>query len=146
MTVFDAIPTITSQGLPVIVTLVAIFARISAIAFFLPGMGEQMISMRVRLGGAFAMAMIVAPAVLTNEPFIVTPAIAAKLIAAEAITGALIGFSIKVAIFALQIAGSIISQALSLSQLMGTSIDLQPETPLSMLLMMSGIVLSLIHI
>ena len=127
--------------LPVIAAAAAIFARISALTFFLPGLGEQFVSVRVRLGAALAITFVVLPTVIGSAPAPETVSQAAAMIAAEAVSGALIGFSIRIAIYALQTAGAIISQSLSLSQLFGSTVELQPESPISTILMIAGIVL-----
>ena len=133
---------LTNISVPAIIIVAAIFTRISALVFFLPGLGEQTISMRVRLGGAFAVTMVVAPAVFTLGAAPTSPSSIAVMLAAEAVSGALIGFSIRVAIFAIQTAGSIASQSLSLAQLFGTGLDAQMETPISMILTFAAVVLA----
>ena len=64
------------------------------------------------------------------------------MFAAEAVCGALIGFSIRVAIFAIQTAGAIIAQSLSLAQLFGSGLTMEPESPIATLLMVAGVVLA----
>ena len=128
-------------GLPLVIVIAAIFARISALVFFLPGVSERMIPVRVKLGAAFAITAIVAPTMAFEPRPSPTLINAAQFIAAEAITGALIGFSIRVGIYIVQTAGSIASQSLSLTQIFGASFDLQAETPISALLMFTAIVL-----
>lgn len=142
----EAFPFITQLGqnnFPAIALIAALFTRMSALAFFLPGLAERAVPMRVRLGAAMAITLILIPTVLTDE---VTPPItlsqATLMIAAEGISGALIGFSIRIAIYALQTAGAIASQTLSLSQLFGPTMGAQPESPIGTLLMMAGIVLA----
>lgn len=142
----DAFPFITQLGqnnFPAIALIAALFTRMSALAFFLPGLGERTIPVRVRLGASMAITLILIPTVLNGN---VTPPTtvsqATLMIAAEAVCGALIGFSIRIAIYALQTAGTIASQTLSLAQLFGASMDFQPESPISTLLMMGGIVLA----
>ena len=45
----------------------AVFARISGLVFLLPGIGEQAVSVRVRLAVAIAMTLVIYPAVRTDE-------------------------------------------------------------------------------
>ena len=125
-----------------IILAAAIFTRLSALLFFLPGVGERVVSMRVRLTVALALMLVLLPA-FTQE-FIApeTPSQIAALLAAEAVSGALIGFSIRVAVFAIQTAGSIASQSLSLAQLFGATVTFEPETPISTLLMFAAIVMA----
>lgn len=120
----------------------AIFTRMSALVFFMPGIGERAVPMRVRLAVAMALSFVLLP--MVQQDF--APPQAASgltlLLAAEAITGALIGFSIRIAVFAIQTAGAISSQSLSLAQLFNSSIGYDQESPIATLLMFAAIVLA----
>lgn len=121
-----------------------VFARISALVFFLPGLGEKAVAARIRLAAAFAISFIVAPVVFAMHPS--PPATVSAIfitIAAEAVAGAVIGFGIRVAIFAIETAGTIAAQNLSLSQLFTTGIDDLPEPPITTLLVMAAIALAI---
>lgn len=121
-----------------------VFARLSALVFFLPGLGEQAISPRVRLGVALATALVLTPIVLASGAVAPeTPAGAAALVAAEALSGAVIGFSIRVAVFALQMAGVIIAQTLSLAQAFDTGLNGEAEPVMATLLTMAGVTLAI---
>ena len=142
----EALSVITAYGeagFPAVALIAALFTRLSALVLFLPGLGERIVPMRVRLGAAMAITLMLIPAVLTDG---VAPpqtlSRAALMIAAEGICGALIGFSIRIAVYALQTAGAIASQTLSLAQLFGPSMGDQPESPIATLLMMAGLVLA----
>lgn len=125
-----------------VVLAAAIFTRLSALFFFLPGIGERMIPVRIRLMVALALMLVLLPAFAGEFESPTRPSMIASLFAAEAICGLLIGFSIRVAVFAIQTAGSIISQSLSLAQLFGSNVSFDLETPISMLLMFLAIVLA----
>lgn len=143
MDAFSPLIQIGQNNFPAIALIAALFTRMSALAFFLPGLGERTIPMRVRLGAAMAITLILIPTVLNEN--IATPTTlsqATLIIIAEAVCGALIGFSIRIAVYALQTAGAIAAQTLSLAQLFGPSMGDQPESPISTLLMMGGIVLA----
>ncbi len=142
MDLFTSISALANSNFSQIAVIAAIFTRISAFIFFLPGLGEQTISMRVRLMAALAITAVIVPAVIGRVTPPETVSAAALMIAAEAVAGALIGFSIRITIFAMQTAGSIISQSLSLAQLFNSGIDQQPETQVSMLLTFAAIVLA----
>lgn len=121
-----------------------VFARISALLFFLPGLGEKAVTARIRLGAAFAISFIVVPLVFATHPQAPSTVSGIFLmIAAEAVAGAIIGFSIRVAIFAIETAGAIAAQSLSLSQLFTNSIDDVPEPPITTLLVMAAIALAI---
>ena len=143
MEAFSFITETGQDNFPAVAMIAALFTRMSALVFFTPGLGERTVPMRVRLGAAMALTLILTPAVLTNG--VAAPATlsqATLMLIAEAVSGALIGFSIRVAVYALQTAGAIASQTLSLAQLFGPSMGDQPESPIATLLMMAGIVLA----
>lgn len=142
MEVLSALPDLTSLSLPTVALVAAIFARISALVMLLPGLGESSIPVRPRLAVAMAVALILTPMMIDTAAPPQTLSAAAMMIVAEVISGALIGFSIRIAIFMLQTAGSIASQSLSLAQLFGSNIDAQLSSPISTLLMFVGIVLA----
>ncbi len=125
MEVLSALPDLTNLSLPTIALVTAIFARISALVMLLPGLGESSIPVRPRLAVAMAVALILTPMVISTAAPPQTLSGAAMMIVAEVVFGALIGFSIRIAIFTLQTAGSIASQSLSLAQLFGSNIDAQ---------------------
>lgn len=120
--------------------LAAVVTRISVIAFLAPGIGEPMTPIRVRLAAVAAFSMIVAPPLAAAGPIAPegTGALAA-LIVTEALIGLVIGFTMRLAVFILQIAGSIAAQHLSMSQLFGPGVGHDQETPLSGILVMAGI-------
>lgn len=142
MEVLNALPVLSNLTMPVIALVAAVFTRISALAMLLPGLGEQGVPVRPRLAVAMAVALILTPLVINSVAPPQTVSAAAAMIAAEAVAGALIGFSIRIAIFTLQTAGSIASQTLSLAQLFGSSIDHEMASPIGTLLMFVGIVLA----
>lgn len=144
MGALEHISLIESLGFPAAAVGLAIITRISALFFFLPGIAERTTPVKVKLAALLAVSLIMIPAVgaMPNESLTVSGA--AVMIAAEAVAGILIGFSIRVAIFILQTAGAIASQSFSLAQLFGSGIDNQPESPISTLLMISGVVLFLV--
>ncbi len=120
----------------------AIFTRMSALAFFLPGLGERAVSVRVRLTTAMAITLVISPILMDEFIPPASPSHTVAMLAAEAISGALIGFSIRIAVFAIQTAGAIASQSLSLAQLFGSNFSFQPESPIANLLMFAAIVIA----
>ena len=129
-------------GVGPVFIVAGVFTRISTMALFLPGIGERAVNVRVRLGAAMAITFIVMPLIMSKTPPAPETASALTLLLlAEAISGALIGFTIRVAVFALQTAGSIVAQHISLSQLFG-GFDGTPEPPVAVLFMIAGIALA----
>ena len=119
-----------------------VFLRVGAAMAAVPGFGEQMVPLRVRLGATLAFSIIVAPAArghflpVLSQPVVLVAAI-------EVAAGLIIGIVLRLFVHALQIAGSIAAQSVSLSQLLGaTSAD--PVPALGQVLVMGGICLALI--
>ncbi|OFW99577.1 MAG: hypothetical protein A3E78_00305 [Alphaproteobacteria bacterium RIFCSPHIGHO2_12_FULL_63_12] len=120
--------------------VIGVIARMSAVAFLAPGLGERATPMRVRLAAVFAMTMLVAPTLAdAGAPQTVSPAALAALIGAEAMSGFIIGFSMRLVIFILQMTGTIAAQHLSMSMLFGPGIGHDQESPLSTILIMAGL-------
>lgn len=118
-----------------------VFARMSAIAFLAPALGELAVPARVRLAGAVALTMLVAP--FAGAPASPTNATAlAAMISAEAATGLLIGFALRLGVFALQVLGAVTAQVLSLSQLFGPGLSHDQESPISTILIAAGLALA----
>jgi len=117
-----------------------VIARVSAIVFLAPGLGERVVPVRVRLAAVFAMTVLVAPPLMSSAaPQTVSPSQLAALIGAESFAGLIIGFSLRLAIFILQMIGTIAAQHLSMSMLFGPGLGHEQESPLSTILIMAGI-------
>ncbi len=134
---------VIEAGAPMIMLVGAMFARISAVAFLMPGLGERAIPMRARLAAAIAITLVLAPMILSADmrpPQ--TPAEILSMYAAETLSGLLIGFALRLMIFILQIAGAIIAQNLSLSQLFGPTVGFDSESPFAAILVMAGVAIA----
>ena len=126
-----------------IFTAMAIFIRMSVFVVLLPGLGETSISMRIRLITALAMTWLVIPVVLVeNRLEVMAIADIAVLFAGELIYGFVLGFALRVMVFVLQITGTIVAQAMSLSQVLGASLTEEPNTTVSNLLILAGVTLA----
>lgn len=139
--------TVPSSGL--VVAVGVIFVRFSLFFFLLPGLGEVAVPVRVRLLVALVVTWLVAPVILTFEPFHeilyddLMPSRVGALFLLESLVGFIMGFGFRGAIFVLQIAGTIIAQALSLSQIFGSTLTEEPNTMISTMLIMTGTTLAL---
>ena len=141
--ILNALQSFGVVGTPIILVIAAIFTRVSIIAFLLPGLGERFITVRIRLMVALAVTSIIAPPVLAQNPLLpISLGDLTALFGAEAINGALIGFSLRLMVFILQIAGAIIAQHLSLAQLFDSSLSLEAESPFSTVLVLGGLTLA----
>jgi flagellar biosynthesis protein FliR len=96
-------------------TFMLVFARIGTMVMLLPGLGELSIPSRIRLGIALVLTAILLPlnrnayqVDLTN----ITPVLV--LLGYEILIGAVLGLVARLAISALQVAGSVVAQQLGL--------------------------------
>jgi flagellar biosynthesis protein FliR len=94
------------------------FARVGTLVMLMPGIGEQLISARLRLGFALLLALVMFPFTRTLLPAGgTTPALIGILIG-EIAVGLVIGLSVRMVIAALQTAGNIVAQQLGLGYAM----------------------------
>lgn len=135
---------IFAQANELVFVALGIFTRIGAAAFLVPGLGERSISVRVRLGGALAIAVLLAPMIrplLPSAPG--TPLALFVMLSSEAAIGLIIGLAFRFLVYALQIAGMVAAQNLSVAQMFGTGVAPEPEPTIATLLGMGGITLAL---
>ncbi|MEM1343066.1 MAG: flagellar biosynthetic protein FliR [Pseudomonadota bacterium] len=128
----------------VVLTVAGVFTRIAAATFFVPGIGERVLSLRLRLGAALALTALLWPLVrpLVPDTPSTVPGLAVLLIA-EAFAGLLIGFGFRMLVFALQIAGITAAYHLSITHVFGTGVAPEPEPTIATMLTMGGIVLAM---
>lgn len=113
-----------------------VFFRVGAAVALFPALGEQMVPQRVKLAAALAVTLVVAPAVSTVEP---PPGLLLPF-AGEAAAGLVLGFGLRLMILALQTAGTIAAQSVSLAQMFaGTGPEPQPIV--ANLLVLAGLAL-----
>lgn len=122
--------------------LFLVFVRTAALTFFLPGLGESYVSVRVKLIAAIALAALVFP--MVGPQIAVDPSNQNQvfgLIFTEALSGLFWGAVIRLVIHALQMAGGIISQATSLAQIFGGSVNMDAQPAMGHILVISGLAL-----
>lgn len=94
------------------------FARVGTLMMLMPGLGEQMISGRLRLSLALLVTLVLFPTVRpllpTGNAALAAPALIGLLFG-EILIGLMIGLSVRMVLAALQTAGVVISQQLGLS-------------------------------
>ncbi len=120
---------------------IAVFLRVGACFVVLPGLGERMIPVRVRLGAALAFTAIVTPAVLPLMPDGGATLPPMRFFMTEAIAGLIMGLALRLTVHALQIAGSIAAQSTSLSMIMGGASP-DPQPAMAALLVLAGVTLA----
>lgn len=137
MSLFDLI-----QGWSPVV--LAVFLRVGAVMAVMPGFGEQVIPQRIRLILTMAFTAIVVPLV---EPEISTyvdlhGSVSYYLIF-EVLAGLILGISLRMFVFALQVAGTIAAQSTSLAQIFGSA-GMDPQPAVGHLLLYGGLCLAAI--
>ncbi len=103
-----------------------VFARIGAMVMLLPGFGETNIPVRVRLGIALALTLIILP--LHRSAYQISMTSIAPLLVLmvhEIVIGVVLGATARVTLSALQVAGSVIAQQMGLGFV--TSVDLTTQ-------------------
>ncbi|HVH02162.1 MAG TPA: flagellar biosynthetic protein FliR, partial [Amaricoccus sp.] len=123
---------------------ILVFVRVGAIAALLPGFGEQAIPARVRLGVAFAFALVVWPMV---APGVVTPDPArpfAAMLLIETSIGLMLGIAIRLMVMVLQLAGAIAAQSTALAQIFGAGVTPDPMPAIGHILMLAGVTLAVV--
>lgn len=121
-----------------------VFLRVGAAISLFPGFGEQSVPIRIKLGLAIMMTLIIAPAVSPALlPFADDPPPVGLIVLTEAVVGLLIGLGIRLFVMALQTAGTIAAQSTSLSQILGTQ-GIEPIPAMGHILVLGGITLAMI--
>lgn len=128
---------LTQAGL---VTFILVFSRVGAIVALLPGFGEQMIPARVRLGIVVSFTLVVWPMLADGPPPPDRPMLALLII--EAGIGLMLGIALRLMVFALQFAGSIIAQSTALAQIFGAGVAPDPMPAIGNILMLAGLTLA----
>jgi len=137
----DAVATLLELSQTWLAVAVTVFLRVGACFLVLPGLGETMIPMRVRLGAALALTAILSPALLEQLPSVASGFPPISHFLSEALVGLLLGLALRLTVHALQIAGSIAAQSTSLAQIMGGASP-DPRPAMGALLMLSGVTLA----
>jgi flagellar biosynthesis protein FliR len=126
-----------------IALVLAVVARLSFVIFFMPGVGEQTVPVQTRvlillgLSAAFSMTgFMTAPPTDSFASY-------AGVIATEVAIGFGLGVVLRVTIWTLNIAGTVISQSIGLSQLLGIALEHEQQTMTANLLSMAGAALLL---
>lgn len=139
-----ALTAIFQQTNALVLVAAGVFTRMAAVVFLLPGLGERGLPMRVRIGGALALTALLAPVIVALEGQAPETGIGlGLLVLAEALVGLIIGLGIRFLIFALQTAGMVAAQNLSVAQMFGSGVAPEPEPTIATLLSVTGIVLVL---
>lgn len=119
-----------------------VFLRIGAAMSILPGFGERLVPLRVKLILALAFTAVVAPA--AAEPVLPHTASAAAVLtclATETVIGLAIGLVLRLMVLALEMAGAMAAQSTSLAQLFGAGGE--PMPAMSHLFVAAGLAMAM---
>ena len=120
-----------------------VIARLSPIIFLMPGIGEQVIPVRMRLQALIALAFIFTISGLM-QPVVFYPfGTYLGLLIGEIFFGLILGFSLRIVIWVLSIAGSVIAQSIGISQMLGVAMENESQALTSNILTMAGAVVLL---
>lgn len=119
-----------------------VFLRVGPIMSLLPAFGEQSVPPRIKLALGLCFTAIAAPGAPAAELLPVSGV--AMLLLSETIIGLAIGISIRMFIFALQMAGSIAAQATSLAQVFGGAAG-EPMPAMGHILVTAGLALAVMN-
>ena len=118
-----------------------VFLRVGAAMALLPAFGERSVPARVRLVLALAFTAVVAPAVSDDLAGVHDAEALGRHLASETVVGLGLGLMLRVMVMALQTAGMIAAQAVSLSQMFGTSVS-EPQPAIGHLMVTAGLALA----
>ena len=126
-----------------IALVMVIVARLSFIVFFMPGIGEQAIPLQLRLMILLSIAAAFSITGFMTPPPTESFAAYAGVLAGEVAIGFGLGVVLRATIWMLNIAGTVISQSIGLSQLLGVALEHEQQTLTANLLSMAGAALLL---
>ena len=116
-----------------------VFLRVGATMALIPAFGEQVVPVRVKLAVSLAFSAVLMPLVWPSIKQVTALQDWTTLIGSEVTVGLLVGFSFRIMVFALQIAGTIAAQSTSLSQFFGGGLGTDPQPAFSTLFVVSGL-------
>ncbi|MEO1042589.1 MAG: flagellar biosynthetic protein FliR [Pseudomonadota bacterium] len=139
--IFEALAPLAVLANDWIPAAAALMARLSLLILMMPGLSGAGVPTRLKLIIALTLVVLILP--LTERVGAETAGDYALLIFGEAFIGFALGFSVRVFVFALNITGTIIAQALSLSQIFGVTLEGDSSSQLATVLIMAAATLFL---
>jgi flagellar biosynthetic protein FliR len=139
----EALAPFLELGREAVYAVAAVFFRVGAAVALMPGFGETALPMRVKLGAAVMLTVAIWPAVAPLAALgDATPATLGAIFLAEAVCGLALGLSVRLTIFALQMAGAVAAQSTAIAQMMGEGLTADPQPAYANLLAVGGIALA----
>lgn len=123
---------------PWLILFLMVVARLSFVVFFMPGIGDQVISVRTRLFVLLGLATAIAGAGVVDVPAAPSTGELLRLLSGEVIIGLGLGALLRLSIWMLTIAGTVIAQSIGLAQFLGVALEHEAQTVTANLLSMAG--------
>lgn len=124
----------------IVIPAVGLLTRLSLLVMMAPALGMQVLPVRVKVSLVLGLTLLLLPVTAAFYP---ANAPVPSLLIGEGLAGLFLGVMLRVFIFALSIAGTIIAQTLSLSQVFGNALAEEANTTIATLLTLAGAVLFL---
>ena len=118
--------TLAPQLLPSLMPLLLVYARIQACLLAMPGLGERMIPIRVRVAAAMALTPLYAGA--ARPASLPAPLQLAGLVAAEIVAGLALGLMVRVVAMALDMASTALAGETPVSVMTCRIMSRKPES------------------
>ena len=134
---------LTAEFTAWIALFMTIVARLGFVVFLMPGIGEQVVPMRARVAVLLAISTAFAAAGVIPRPQLDGFSDYFSLLFSEAIIGLFLGVALRLSIWMLSIAGTIIAQVIGLSQMLGIALETEAQTLTANMLSMAGTALLL---
>ena len=129
---------LAGQLAPLLAMFLLVVARLSFVIFFMPGIGEQVVPVQLRLMILLAIAMAMASTGVVAVPSLAPLSGYGALLLSEITIGFCLGAILRVSVWMLSIAGTIISQSIGLSQLLGIALEREAQSLTGSMLSMAG--------
>lgn len=129
---------LADQLAPLLAMFFLVVARLSFIIFFMPGIGEQVVPVQLRLMILLAIAMALASTGVVAVPSLEPLSGYGAILLSELTIGFCLGAILRVSVWMLSIAGTIISQSIGLSQLLGVALEREAQSLTASMLSMAG--------
>ncbi len=125
-----------------IATAFLVFLRIGAAMAVLPAFGEQSVPVRVRLALAVVFTAIVAPSAGPLPAMGGPGGVIGLPLVTEVVIGLALGVTVRLFVMALQMAGSMAAQTMSLAQIFGGQTGADPLPAFGHIMVMAGLALA----
>ncbi|KCZ92241.1 flagellar biosynthetic protein FliR [Hyphomonas johnsonii] len=134
----DQLATLSGPLASWLALFIVVVARLSFVVVFMPGIGEQVIPIQMRLLVLLALSVTLASTGVVAVPSLYPLSGYAAVLASEVTIGFFLGALLRVSVWMLSIAGTIISQSIGLSQLLGVALEHEAQAMTANLLSMAG--------